>query len=340
VLSPRQELILRKVVLCYQQTEAPVGSKMLSADPDLSAGPSTIRNELALLEEHGLLAHPHTSAGRVPTDAGYRYFVDRLLPTPAAPSVELDLVRREVDEAMRVTTETLSQVTNLLAIVSAPPVATATIRHVEVLGLQPQVVMTVVITSTGGVSKRMATFPEPVDPGLVKWAGEYLNERLVGLGLGSRMLHSKLLAPDLTHTEEAFVSQLAPAFTELENTAHDSLYVEGAARLLREHRFQDLSQINELMQMLEERMALLGLLRTALNERDVLVRIGQENEAPALRSLALVAAGYGLPQRALGTVSLIGPVRMDYGQAIGTVREAARQLSRFIADVYDDHYGH
>jgi len=337
VLSPRQELILRKVVVCYQQTDAPVGSKVLSADPELNAGPSTIRNELALLEEHGLLAHPHTSAGRVPTDAGFRYFVDRLLPaTTPGRGVELDLVRREVDEAMRVTTETLSQVTNLLAIVSAPPVDTATIRHVEVLGLQPQVVMTVVITSTGGVSKRMSTFPAPVDPGLVKWAGEYLNERLVGLGLGSRMLHTRLLEPGLTATEEAFLTELAPALTELADTAHDTLYVEGAARLLREHRFQDLSQINELMQMLEERMALLGLLRTALGSRDVLVRIGAENEAPALRSLALVAANYGLPQRALGTVSLIGPVRMDYGQAIGTVREAARQLSRFIADVYDE----
>jgi heat-inducible transcriptional repressor len=336
VLSPRQELILRKVVVCYQQTDAPVGSKVLSADPDLNAGPSTIRNELALLEEHGLLAHPHTSAGRVPTDAGFRYFVDRLLPTTTGPGVELDLVRREVDEAMRVTTETLSQVTNLLALVSAPPVDTATIRHVEVLGLQPQVVMTVVITSTGGVSKRMSTFPAPVDPGLVKWAGEYLNERLVGLGLGARMLHTKLLAPGLTHTEEAFLAELAPAFTELADTAHDTLYVEGAARLVREHRFQDLSQINGLMQMLEERMALLGLLRAALGSRDVLVRIGHENEAPALSSLALVAANYGLPQRALGTVSLIGPVRMDYGQAIGTVREAARQLSRFIADVYDE----
>jgi heat-inducible transcriptional repressor len=336
VLSPRQELILRKVVVCYQQTDAPVGSKVLSADPELNAGSSTIRNELALLEEHGLLAHPHTSAGRVPTDAGFRYFVDRLLPATTVQGVELDLVRREVDEAMRVTTETLSQVTNLLALVSAPPVDTATIRHVEVLGLQPQVVMTVVITSTGGVSKRMTTFPAPVDPGLVKWAGEYLNERLVGLGLGARMLHTRLLAPGLSHTEEAFLTELAPAFTELVDTAQDTLYVEGAARLVREHRFQDLSQINGLMQMLEERMALLGLLRAALGSRDVLVRIGRENEVPALSSLSLVAANYGLPQRALGTVSLIGPVRMDYGRVIGTVREAARQLSRFIADVYDE----
>ena len=126
-----------------------------------------VRNELAVLEERGLLAHPHTSAGRVPTDAGYRYFVDRLLPArkEARAELQLSLVRREVDEAMRVTTETLSQVTNLLAIVSAPPIHTTTMRHVEVLPLQPQVLMVVVITSTGGVSKRVFTFDRPVDPG-------------------------------------------------------------------------------------------------------------------------------------------------------------------------------
>src|SRR4051794_4668434 len=106
MLTPRQELILRKVVLHFGQAEQPVGSKTLAADPELGAGPSTIRNELAQLEEHGLLAHPHTSAGRVPTDAGYRYFVDRLLPEPERPgsrTLELALTRREVDEAMRVT---------------------------------------------------------------------------------------------------------------------------------------------------------------------------------------------------------------------------------------------
>jgi len=337
VLTPRQELILRKVVVAYQESDAPVGSKALAADPELRAGPSTIRGELALLEEHGLLAHPHTSAGRVPTDAGFRYFVDRLLPEPAGRRpVELDLVRRELDEAMRTTTETLSQVTNLLALVSAPPLDNATIRHVEVLPLQPQVVMVVVITSTGGVSKKVLPFDAPVDPGLVTWAGEVLNERLVGLGLGARMLASRLSDPSFTQTEQVFLDALRPAFTELAETAGDTLYVGGAARLLREHRFQDLAQINALMQMLEERMALLEVLSEALRARDVVVRIGEENEAPALRSLAMVAARYGLPQRALGTVSLIGPVRMDYGEAIRTVREASRQLSSFVLDVYED----
>jgi heat-inducible transcriptional repressor len=337
MVSPRQELILRKLVELYADTGVPVGSKALAADTSLGFGSSTIRNELAMLEEEGLLAHPHTSAGRVPTDAGQRYYVDRLLPAVSKrPQLGLELVQRELDEAMRVTTETLSQVTDLLAIVSAPSIDTATVRHVEVLALQPQVLMVVIITSTGGVSKRVVAFEHPVDPGLVAWAGEYLNERLAGIGLGARMLHSRLHDSGLSARERAFVEHLAPAFTELAATAQDTLYVDGAARLLREHRFQDLEQINEVMTMLERRVALLGVLRTVLGSPDVLVRIGAENETPALRSLALVASSYGLPARRLGTVSVIGPVHMDYPTAIGSVREAASVLSRFITDVYED----
>jgi heat-inducible transcriptional repressor len=337
VLTPRQELLLAKVIDGFNATNQPVGSKALAADPDVKCAPSTIRNELAVLEERGLLAHPHTSAGRVPTDAGYRYFVDRLLPArrEGRPELQLSLVRREVDDAMRMTTATLSQVTNLLAIVSAPPIATTTIRHVEVLPLQPQVLMVVIITSTGGVSKRVFTFDRPVDAGLADWASSYLNEQLVGMDVGARMLHGKLSDPGLRPTERAFIAGLAPAFTELAETAENTLYVDGAARLLSEHRFQDVSQLNALLDALERRVTLLGVRSRALDERDIYVRIGRENEMPALRSLSLVAANYGLPQRNLGTVSVIGPTRMDYAQAIMTVREAALQLSRFVEDIYE-----
>jgi heat-inducible transcriptional repressor len=335
VLSDRQALVLRKVVEGYLDDGTPVGSKALSVD--VQWGPSTIRHELACLEELGLLAHPHTSAGRIPTEAGYRYFVDRLLKSQdTGPRLSLSLVRRELDEAMRLTTETLSQVTNLLAIVTAPPIDTSTVRHIEVLVLQPQVLMVVVITSTGGVTKRLFTFPRPVDPGLADWAGSYLNERLVGLGLGARILHQRLHDPSLPSTESAFLDALAPVFTDLEESSQETLYVEGTARLLRGDRLHDISDLNELMDMLERRVTLLGVLRSALSERDVLVRIGAENDAPAMRSLALVAAGYGLPQRRLGAVSVIGPLRMDYGQAIKSVRDVAAQLSSFIADVYDE----
>ena len=346
--------MLRALVEEYLDAGEPVGSKALA--PAFQWGASTIRGELANLEELGLLAHPHTSAGRVPTEAGYRYFVDRLLPDVASTSVQpelsLSLVRREIDEAMRVTTETLSQVTNLLAIVTAPGIETSTIRHVEVLPLQPQVLMVVVITSTGGVSKRLFTFPAPVDKGLVEWAASYLNERLVGLGLGARMLHGRLADPSLPATELQFLAALAPVFTELEASAEATMYVDGAARLF--PRFADVSQLNELMETLERRVSLLGALRSALvggsasgpgtsadrrtllSSHGVAVRIGAENELPALRSVALVAAGYGLPQRELGAVSVIGPLRMDYGVAMHAVREAATQLSAFVTEVYDE----
>jgi len=340
VLSPRQELLLAKVVDGFASTGQPVGSKTLAADDEVGASSSTVRNELALLEELGLLAHPHTSAGRVPTEAGYRYYVDHVLPERRARDLvprpsRLPVARQEVDEAMRMTTETLSQVTSLLAIVTAPPIDTATIRHVEVLLLQPQVLMIVIITSTGGVAKRLLTFERPVDPGLADWAGAYLNERLVEVGLGTRMLQSRLGDPSLDHTERAFIDRLRPAFTELAASSGDSLYVEGASRLIGEHGFADTAELNSLMELLEHRVTLLEVLQAALSRRDVFVRIGSENAPQALRTLALVGANYGLPQRNLGTVSVIGPMRMDYATAIRSVREAALALSRFVEDVYE-----
>jgi heat-inducible transcriptional repressor len=335
MLTQRQEQVLRRVVEDYLDGGAPVGSKALAAG--FEWGPSTIRHELASLEDQGLLNHPHTSAGRVPTEAGYRYFVDRLLTEVDAPPLPLSLVRRELDEAMRVTTETLSQVTNLLAVVTAPPIDTATVRHVEVLTLQPEVLMVVVITSTGGVTKRLFTFDSAVDPGLADWAGSYLNERLIGTGLGARRLTQKLLDPSLSRSEHAFLVALLPAFTDLTEAYEDSVYIDGTSRLLARGRGGELNdELNTFVEMLERRVAMLGLLRVALSGREVSVRIGSENDQPALRSLAVVVAGYGLPQRSLGTVSVIGPLRMDYPRVIGVVRDAAAQLSRFVSEVYDE----
>jgi heat-inducible transcriptional repressor len=339
MLTSRQEQILCKVVDDHLRTGQPVPSRTIAADPELDCSPSTVRHELALLEERGLLAHPHVSAGRVPTDAGHRYVVDRMLRSGGplrAPHrrLELSLFRRELDQAMRTTTEALSQMTNLLAVVSAPSINAATIRHVEVLALQPQAVLIVIITSTGGVSKMLATFESAVDPGLVAWAGEYLNERLVGLELGARMLQQRLADPELSPVELAFLGRFAPAFGELGSEAGDTLYVEGATRLFENARIEDASQLNELVGLLERRVALLRVLRAALGEPGVYVRIGHENELPEMHSLAVVATGYGMAQRKLGTVSVIGPVRMDYAGAIATVRDAADELSRFVQDAY------
>jgi heat-inducible transcriptional repressor len=339
MLTARQQQILSKVVEEHLHTGQPVPSRAIAADPALDCGPSTVRNELAFLEEHGLLSHPHTSAGRVPTDAGHRYVVDELLSSDAAlpaapPRLELALARREVDEAMRATTVTLSQMTNLLAVVSAPSINTATIRHIEVLELQPRVVLIVVISSAGNVSKMLATFDRDVDPGIVAWAAEYLNERLVGLGLGARMLLARLSDPSLSARELDFLSRFAPAFGELAVEGEDAIYLDGTARLFETGQIEDAGRVNELIALLERRVALLRVMRAALAEPGVYVRIGHENELPAMHSLAVVASGYGPARRKLGTVSVIGPVRMDYAGAIAGVREAAHELSRFVEDAF------
>jgi heat-inducible transcriptional repressor len=341
MLSNRQQLILTKVVEGHVELGRPVGSRWLSEQAEVTWSSSTIRYELATLEEHGFLDHPHTSAGRVPTDAGYRQYVDALLtqgPMPV-PGKELDLelssMRREVDTAMRATTESLSKVTDLLAAVSAPPLHTATIKHVEVLLLQPRVALVVIISSSGAVTKRAFTFEEPVDAGLADWAASYLNERLAGMALGALTLRGKLDSPELSGVERHFLDTLAPAFSDLVETSEQTLYMDGATRLLSSDRFADLSEVNDLLRMLERRVTLLSVLRSALGESAVFLRIGRENSEPELQSASLVAASYGLAHRAFGTVSVIGPIRMDYAQAIHSVRSAAQTLSRFVEEIYE-----
>src|SRR5256714_1429292 len=211
-LTDRQRMILGGVVESYVETGEPVGSRTLVERTRLAVSPSTVRSELAELEARGLLTHPHTSAGRIPTERGYRYYADRLLerldPKPGGFPLDLTSVRSEVDTALQATTEMLSELTRLLAMVSAPPLGTATVRHVEVLLLQPQVVMVVVITSTGSVTKRLYRFDEPVDPGLANWAGQYLNDRIAGLELGSHALRRRLEEPSLGSAENAFLASV------------------------------------------------------------------------------------------------------------------------------------
>ena len=339
VLSPRQQDILRRLVEEYVESGQPVGSRHLVESGGMSVSASTVRAELAELEGRGLLTHPHTSAGRTPTEQGYRYYADSLLerlgPRPGSIGLDLTAARSEVEAAMQATTEMLSQVTRLLALVSAPQLQTTTVRHVEVLDLQPQVVMVVVITSTGGVTKRIVAFDGPVDPGLANWANEYLNERVAGIQLGTHLLRRRLEDPSLTAQERNFLAALRPAFTDLVELEPQRVYVGGAASLLGEVREEELEACQRLLGMLEQRAALLGLIGEALDTRRPYVRVGDELENPALREVALVGASYGLAHRTLGAVSLLGPLRMDYDKAIRSVRAAAFELSRFVEQVYD-----
>jgi len=338
-LSERQQEILRRVVEEFVATGQPVGSRTLVARADLRVSASTVRAELAELESLGLLTHPHTSAGRVPTESGYRYYADELLGRhePQPPAVPLDLASTsiEVEAALQATTEMLSQVTRLLALVSAPPLEATHIRHVEVLLLQPELVMVVVITSAGGVSKRLFHFDEPVDPGLAQWAADYLNDSVSGLQLGTSLLRRRFEDESLAQRERAFLDALRPAFVELVS-AQQRLYVGGAADLLGEVRADELDAYRNLFELVEKRAAMLEVMGEPSATQRPFVRVGHELVHPALHDIALVGACYGLVHRALGAVGLVGPVRMDYEKALGAVRSAAQELSRFVESIYDE----
>ena len=336
-LTARRRRILRRVIEEHIETGQPVGSRTLATSGDFAFAPSTLRYELAWLERAGLLDHPHTSAGRGPTEDGYRLYAAELVAERGHGrplEVDLSMAQQELETALRATTEALSQVTNLLAMVSAPPLSATVIRHVELLVLQPQLVMVVLITASGGVTKRLFVFDEPVDAGLAEWARAYLNETVTGCALGTHALRRHFEAVDLGPRERALLARIEPVFSELLQGDADGLYIGGASRLMSELGARDVQEIGRIAALLEQRQVMLRLLRDTMGSRSVLVRIGGDHGDPALRPLALVAAGYGLPARTLGTVSLLGPTRMDYAGAISAVRGAAAALSEFVEDVY------
>ncbi len=344
MVTERQEQVLRLAVEGYLESGSPVGSKAIAARDEIEWGASTVRGELSALEREGYLSHPHTSAGRVPTDAGYRLYADSLLPLglgsppPASlptPALSRARAQREVEEALRETTVALAQANDLLALATAPPASTATIHRVEVLLLQPRVVAVVVIASNGEVSKRVFSFTAAVDSGLVDWASSFLNERLAGISLGARSVLSRLDDPELGPREREFLGTIGDALAGLGADGSEQLYMDGTARLLSESHAADIPEPEGVVRALEARVSVLGVLRSSLRQQSVFLCIGEENPEPALRSVSMVSAPYGLGYRPLGAVGVVGPLRMDYARAIDSVRVAAGELSRFFATVYE-----
>ncbi len=242
-------------------------------------------------------------------------------------------MRNELEEALRRTTETLSEATHLLALVSAPSLESAAVRHVDVVQLQPRIVIVLVITASGSVSKRLVELDEAVDPGLVEWARSYLDETVVGRRASSNVLRRAFEDPGLSLRERYFLDILRPAFAEVAAQTTE-LYVGGAASLLGDARGAELEACQRLLEVLERRAAVLGLLQEALDPDRTVVRVGPELEGEELRGAAYVGTTYGLPNRSLGAVGLLGPLRMDYDKAIRAVRAAAFELSRLVDDVY------
>jgi heat-inducible transcriptional repressor len=349
MLDDRKLDVLRAIVTDYVSSQEPVGSRALVERHDLGVSPATVRNDMAALEEEGYITQPHTSAGRIPTDKGYRLFVDRLGSVKPLSAAERRAIQTflsgamDLDDILNRTVRLLAQVTQQVAIVQYPTLTHSTVRHVEVVSLSTSRLMLVLISSTGRVEQRLLEVGE-VDESEIGRLRTVLNEAVVGQSTGEAVRTlSKLLAdadqpdPERSPAAEAIATSSTARFTaatllEMLGSDRSSRVVVGGVQNLTRFSDEFETTVKPVLEALEEQVVLLKLLGEVSDPDVVTVRIGQENPYEQLQSTSVVSSGYGSPADAWATLGIVGPTRMDYPSTMASVRAVARYVSRFLTN--------
>ncbi len=350
-LSPRKEATLRALVEEYIKSGEPVPSKLLSdqlaAVHGSGYGPATIRHELASLEEGGLIYQPHVSAGRVPTDLGYRYFVERLMGESRLPLEEQRLIRhqfyqvqRQLDEWVRLTASIVSQALQSAAVVTPPRSSETRLKHFELLGLYESVVLIVLALDDGTVRQERLVLDTSMSQEELGRLTRRLNERLRGVSaetIGERLAAD---AATLTSDERLVAESLERLLSQLDVLSRDTFYAEGIAQLLQHPQFShgDPERARQVVEALEQNRFLSTLAPQALEGEGVQVIIGVENEAEGLKDMSVILSRYGRPGHLGGLLGVVAPTRMQYSRAIAVVRYMTQMLNDLLAETYGDHY--
>jgi heat-inducible transcriptional repressor len=329
--------VLRAIVADYVSTQEPVGSKALVERHNLGVSSATVRNDMAALEEDGYIAQPHTSAGRIPTDKGYRRFVDRISEVKPLSPAERKAIQSflggalDLDDVLRRSVRLLAQLTRQVAVVQYPTLTRSTVRHVELVSLTPARLMLVLITDSGRVDQRMVDLGDVVTEDAVARLRAMLNTAVVG----RRLTEASVLVAELP--EEA-PSELRAAVTTLAMVLIDTLVehpeerlvLGGTANLTR--NVADFpGSLRQVLEALEEQVVVLKLLASAHQPGTVRISIGEENEAAEMRSTSVVSIGYGPGEMLLGGMGVVGPTRMDYPGTIAAVHAVARYVGEILA---------
>ncbi|WP_100447066.1 heat-inducible transcriptional repressor HrcA [Glycomyces xiaoerkulensis] len=334
-MDDRKLEVLRAIVEDYVATQEPVGSKVVAQRHGLGVSAATVRNDMAYLEESGYIHQPHTSAGRIPTDKGYRLFVDRLGKIKPLSTAERRAVHRflaealDLDDVVTRTVRLLSQLTHQVAVVQYPSLNRSTVRHLELVSLGPGRLMLVMITDTGRVEQRQFELSTDLSEDDILDLRKLINEQLQGKPLtdapGIIADLSDLARPELGTA----VAELARVLLEtVVVRAEDRIAVAGAANLTR-HAAYFSGSLRSILEALEEEVVLMQLLGRADTGPLLTVRIGDENEMDDFRETAVVTAGYG-PGAVVGHMGVLGPTRMDYPGTIAAVRAVARYVSEIL----------
>ena len=337
-LDDRESEILKSVIQAHVLTGEPVGSRTLSRATGLDLSPATIRNVMSDLEQRGLLAQPHASAGRVPTDRAYRIFVDRLMerPTIAAGQAQaideaLHLRRGEIPELLNEAARQLSEVSQHVGVVLAPEMRRIVVERLEFVRLDPRRIVAILVDRSGVVHNRILEVLDPFDQADLDGMGNELSYRFAGRTLPEIR---EAIARELTE-ERVLYDDLRARLLALGREALDveevkDVLVEGASNLLGAPEFGDMARTRSLLRTLEQKGRLIDLLESVLGGQGVQVVIGHENPVSGLSELSLVATTYRAGDRVLGTVGIVGPTRMEYARTIALVDYLAHVLTRFL----------
>ncbi len=336
MLDERKLTVLRAIVEDYVSTTEPVGSKSLVDRHHFDVSPATIRNDMAVLEEQGFIAQPHTSAGRIPTDKGYRLFVDRLSNVKPLSAAERRAIESfltgaySLDDVVMRTVRLLVQLTRQVAVVQYPSLTRSAIRHIELVWLAPQKVLLVLITDTGRVEQCTVDLPAAWDEASVSHVRAVLNACLGGHKLADAAamvtdLSDRIPAEERTNANAVFSVLLASLIERNEV----KIVFGGAANL----NAQDFNRgLREVLEALEEQVVLMRLLGEATDPAILTVRIGSENPVAGLQATSVVSTGYGNTAQPLAKLAVLGPTRMDYPGTMGAVRAVARYVGQILME--------
>ncbi len=337
MVEDRKLAVLRAIVEDYVSTQEPVGSKALVERHRLGVSPATVRNDMAALEEEGFITQPHTSAGRIPTDKGYRLFVDRLSgvkPLSAAEKRAITTLLEgaiDLDDVVQRSVRLLAQLTRQVAVVQYPTLSRSTVRHVEVVPLTPARILLVLILSTGRVEQRVVELPDPVDEQHLADLRTKFLRAVLGERLADAADKLAALPEEFEHEQRSRVAMLVAALVEAmsDHRSDERVAVGGTANLARFGDEFD-TAVRPMLEALEEHVVLLKLLGEATSPSTVTVRIGHEGPYQELSSTSVVATGYGPGDEAMATLGIVGPTRMDYPGSMAAVRAVARYVSRIL----------
>jgi heat-inducible transcriptional repressor len=330
-MEPRKQRILEAVVRDFTVTAVPVGSQALASRHFVNLSSATIRNELAELEDLGYLEQPHTSAGRIPTDRGYRYFVDFLMELESIPagidshiSLELRTAPAETTALIEKVAAIVAALTQGAAVVTAPHSPLAAIKHIDLISLEPAEVLLIALVEGNLLHQRVVSVTSSVDQETLTKIANQVNRDLAGQDREEVLLRARRLPPGV---ERELMTQLADALEQFEQGEGAIVIHDGVRNLVRQPEFALPDRLHQVLEVLEETRALAAILRQMARNTDFRIVIGSEHQTENLRSCAVVLTTYGPSPRIQGLLGVIGPTRMDYGKVAGTLGAVARHAS-------------